>query len=575
MRIRIYDTEGKLRYGRSEDDQRNRFVSEVYRNAKLRFLIDTRGDSFRVLCYVRAVESEGQRSEQFYVDMVSDTPVELSEFKREAVKTLRKVFHEIDLSNPTTDVFEYLDADMDASQLLPEDDLHAVRSLADQGETLDFGAGDQRAALSVAKSLGGIPAKVVIADAGRTEYYDDAEVVLDTGFDGEGIAASKKTTEKIKQYLERQSKSAAEKKIADIEKQAKELKEIKREEGLSDSEVDKPLRNVLKTQFPGTFRSKKKEETGAEKRTRKETQTTRSKKTKPETTTKPADVSSDGDDSEKGGFVSSVPTKALGGVLIIGIIGLLVAGVAVYGPPLSELMDGGGNGDGAETGGGNESNTDGGDGNSGGNDDPIEFGEVLINGEEWGDYEVTDETTLRVSGELNNADDKEVNGSLADGTSVISDTQSTSSGFELSFEQGEVREDIGYDDYDGDSGLTLSLSAENVAEPMEATVDWDTRLPPELILNTDSVNETNVNNNTTTVRFTVRNRGNRTGSWEVSLNNGTSAVNTTTIEGLGGNSKRNESLSVSQSLSEIEIVCSPEQESEDATCSDSFPYSDF
>lgn len=499
MRIRIYDTEGKLRYGRSEDDQRNRFVSEVYRNAKLRFLIDTRGDSFRVLCYVRAVESEGQRSEQFYVDMVSDTPVELSEFRREAVKTLRKVFHEIDLSNPTTDVFEYLDADMDASQLLPEDDLHAVRSLADQGETLDFGAGDQRAALSVAKALGGIPAKVVIADAGRTEYYDDAEVVLDTGFDGEGIAASKKTTEKIKQYLESQSKSAAEKKIADIEKQAKELKEIKREEGLSDSEVDKPLRNVLKTQFPGIFRSKKKEETGAEKRTRKETQTTRSKKTKPETTTKPADVSSDGDDSEKGGFVNNVPTKALGGVLVVALIVLVVGGAAATGfIPLPDMPPDSDDTDDTDTEQPSENTSD-----------NIGFVETSLTSLNELDEPIR-RSTLTVNGTVNSTDRVTVNGILTGDDDWSDDDEDVTNGsFNLTYEEDDVR-DIGNDIHRLTLNLSISQDGEYITSET-AEFDWDVRVPPTLNVTNSTVEG---GNNTSTVSVEVENIGTPTDDWE-------------------------------------------------------------
>ena len=568
MRVRIYDTEGQLRYGRSEDDQRNRFVSEVYRNAKLRFLVDTRGDSFRVLCYVRAVESEGQRSEQFYVGMVSDTPVELSEFKREAVGALRKVFHEIDLSNPTTNVFEYLDANIDVSGYLPEDDLHAVRSLADQGERLDFGAGDQRAALSVAKALGDVPAKVVIADAGRTEYYDDAEVVLDTGYDGDGITASKDTTEKIQRYLGRQSKGAAEEKIESIGKQAKELKEIKREEGLTDSEVDKPLRNALKTQFPGIFRTETPSEKTTEKKKRQKTSTTKSKTTEPETTTKPADVSPDAEDSEKGGFIDSVPTKALGGILVIGIIGALVAGAAVSGFSLSDVInDIGGDDNGGENG-GNESGGDGGE-----NSAPVTFADVLINGEEWEDYEVPEDIeTLEVSGELNGANDSDetVNATLSNGSSPLPKSSTTSTGFSFGFSKEEVRGELGYSNYIGDDALMLNLTGENINDSRGAEIEWDTQLPPELTVYNG--NKT-TDSGKTTVQFTVRNRGNRTGAWTVSLNNSTSSINTTSIDNLEGNSEQNENLSVSDDYSVEEITCS--KDSDGATCSEDFPYSDF
>jgi len=252
MRVRIYDTEGNLRYGQSRDDQRNEFIGKVYRNSKLRFLMDTTGGASHILCYVRAIENKGQRSEQFYVEMTVESGVNnlLSAFQEEAVKKLRKVFHKIDLSNSTTDVFEYLSEDLDASQYFSGRDLQATKSLAEEGNRLDFGAGDQRAALAVAKEMTDISAKVVIADSGRTEYYDDAEIVLDTGFDGQGVVPSQETSEKIEGYFERQAKTAAKRKIAAIGEQARELKKIKQNEGLKRLRGRRAAQRSPDEQFP-------------------------------------------------------------------------------------------------------------------------------------------------------------------------------------------------------------------------------------------------------------------------------------------------------------------------------------
>jgi hypothetical protein len=544
MRVRIYDTEGQLRYGRSEDDQRNRFVSEVYRNAKLRFLVDTREDSFRVLCYVRAVESEGQRSEQFYVDMVSDTPVELSEFKREAVGALRKVFHEIDLSNPTTNVFEYLDANIDVSGYLPEDDLHAVRSLADQGERLDFGAGDQRAALSVAKALGNVPAKVVIADAGRTEYYDDAEVVLDTGFDGEGIAASNQTTEKIQQYLERQSKGAAEEKVESIGKQAKELKEIKREEGLTASEVDKPLRNALKTQFPGIFRTERKE-TSSEKKTRKQTRTMSSETAKPETTTKP--TSTDTEDSGEESFASRIPMKAVGSVFVVGLILLVVGGAAVTGvlpDDLPDLLPGSGD-DGKE----NETS-------------PLpEFSSnpfENLGSKDWNSKNIS------IGGELDKStENTTVKGVLAnsdgEGEDIVeNDNDTEEEPFSLTYKIEDVRGKMGYEDHD----LTLNLSIYENGNRTDSESDefvWDVRVPPTLTMTNDTVS---VPDNSSTVPLEVENAGNITGNWQVGLEVDGNGTDNETVERRGGDTDTVELTADTELTSDnnVTVTCTPDDD---------------
>lgn len=531
MKIRIYDIDGELRYGRSTGDQRSEFIPEVYRNAKLRFMMDTRSSPCKLLCYVRAIESEGQGPEHFYVEATADSDTEdlLSEFRRKGTEKLRRVFHEVDLSSPTTDVFEYLNEEIDVSRYLTEREIQSAKSLAEEGRRLDFGAGDQRAAVAVAKEMTDIPVRVSIADSGRTQYYEDTEVVLDTGFDGEGIVPLGGTAEKIEKHSARQAKTSVKRKIAEIGEKTRELREIKQEEGLSESEVEEPLKDAMVNSFPELFRISRDTEGESSEE---------SAETGKRVTATTAGGGGDGINWRQPGSKPMVVGAGIVAVAFLLIGGLVMVGAAGYIQDGAEglLTGSGDNGeeDGADVQDDEEEDGDNGDEDSQESeeeeeerDEPPDVGfvDTEINGEDWGEANLSSDDDLSVTGALEAVEveegvEIELTGSLSEDDNVIQvnrsieETGNYTHEFELEFSLEDVRDEMGYGVRNTSVNITAQFDDE-VLDSEAAEVSWDAGDEPELEL-VEVGGEPELDSEVFEIE--VMNVGDAEGEWNISIN---------------------------------------------------------
>ncbi len=251
-KVRIYDSEGYLKFGQPGDDQRSSFIREAYSSSKLRLYVDTRSKPYRAVCYFRAIESSGQRSEQFYgeIEFEGDVEALLPELKHQVESKAREIFHELDLSNPTTDAFEHLDVELDVSRYMDPEDVDAVKDAVTGGQQLTFGAGDHLPALALVQQLLTAGREYVVADAGRTPQFSDAELVLDTGFEGTGLAPSKETSRKLGNVKPGGKKDDVDEHIDAIESELAALRELKQRKGVSSSRVEEKLGRALDRYFP-------------------------------------------------------------------------------------------------------------------------------------------------------------------------------------------------------------------------------------------------------------------------------------------------------------------------------------
>ena len=252
-RVKIYDSEG-YEYGR-EGAKRNEQIASFF-TSSVRAIIDASSTSIKMICYFRAREGKGQRTEQFYAEYGAESLKSVyREFKSSVERKAKDLGLEMDYSRESTHILRDIDKADPGYPGLSDTDKRGVKSLIEtrEKEKLDFGASDYNVATRAAKAAAYRDRVVAISDSGRVSEIKNVDVVFDTGYNGRGLEPSKKTKRKMKDVRRKARQKQVKESLNNVRVELQKLKSLSGKEGVSRSDVNDRLKNIVRNEFPSIF----------------------------------------------------------------------------------------------------------------------------------------------------------------------------------------------------------------------------------------------------------------------------------------------------------------------------------
>jgi len=254
-RVKIYDSEG-YEYGR-EGAKRNEQIASFF-TSSVRAIIDASSTSIKMICYFRAREGKGQRTNQFYAEYGAESLKSVyREFKSSVEKKAKELGLEVDYSRESTHILRDIDKVDAGLPGISDTDMDCVKRLIEKREKLDFGASDYNVAIKAAKEAIYQKRVVAISDSGRVNEIKNVDVVFDTGYNGRGLEPSKETKRKIKDVRRSVRQNQVKESLNNVREELQKLKRLSGKDGVNRSDVNDRLKNIVRNEFPNIFPKRK------------------------------------------------------------------------------------------------------------------------------------------------------------------------------------------------------------------------------------------------------------------------------------------------------------------------------